>query len=307
MNKIIYLMGILSIGICITVILWNTYRLKKTMGLLNQMLDSAINNDFESSHFNESQLSQLEAKLSRFLASSSISRRNIESEKEQIKGLIGDISHQTKTPIATMLLYVQLLQEQPDLPLSCLPLVTEIGNQTEKLNFLIQFLVKTSRLENGMIQLTSKEEPIAKLVEALLPECQLRAQEKNITLRASIPQGLSAQFDPKWTAEALYNVIDNALKYTASGGKIHITATEYEMFCRIDITDTGIGILEGDQPKIFQRFYRSPSVREQEGVGIGLFLTRKILGAQGGYIKVSSTPGKGSTFSVFLPKARYGA
>ena len=110
-----------------------------------------------------------------------------------------------------------------------------------------------------------------------------------------------AVFDFKWTAEALANIVDNALKYTEHG-TITISAVSYEMFARIDISDTGSGIPENEQAKIFARFYRSKSVQEQEGVGIGLYLARQILSGEDGYIKVTSALGKGSTFSVFLPK-----
>lgn len=110
-----------------------------------------------------------------------------------------------------------------------------------------------------------------------------------------------AVFDFKWTAEALANIVDNAIKYTEHG-TITISAVSYEMFARIDISDTGLGIPETEQAKIFARFYRSNSVQQQEGVGIGLYLARQIISGEGGYIKVASVPGKGSTFSIFLPK-----
>lgn len=96
------------------------------------------------------------------------------------------------------------------------------------------------------------------------------------------------------------NVVENAVKYTEQGG-IAITVISYEMFVRIDVADTGIGIPEDMQGKIFSRFYRSEDVREQEGVGIGLYLAREILDGENGYIKVSSRPGEGSDFSIFLP------
>ena len=112
---------------------------------------------------------------------------------------------------------------------------------------------------------------------------------------------ISATFDSKWTTEALANIVDNAVKYTEHG-TITISAVSYEMFARIDISDTGAGISESEQSKIFTRFYRSKNVREQEGVGIGLYLARQIISGESGYIKVASGPRKGSTFSVFLPK-----
>ena len=111
----------------------------------------------------------------------------------------------------------------------------------------------------------------------------------------------TATIDSKWTQEAIFNIADNAVKYTDKGS-ITISATEFDMFVRVDIADTGKGIPEEDLPKIFGRFYRGSSTRSEEGVGIGLHLAREIISGQSGYIKVSSTLGAGSTFSVFLPK-----
>ncbi|MDD4849249.1 MAG: sensor histidine kinase [Gemmiger sp.] len=114
---------------------------------------------------------------------------------------------------------------------------------------------------------------------------------------------IRAVFDAKWTAEALFNLVDNAIKYTPAGGSVRLTATTYPLFCRVDVADTGIGMAEGETAKIFARFYRAPQVADTEGVGLGLYLAREIVAAEDGYIKVRSTPQKGSVFSVFLPMA----
>ena len=103
------------------------------------------------------------------------------------------------------------------------------------------------------------------------------------------------------TLEAISNIVDNAIKYTPDGS-IDISMREYEMFVRVDIQDTGIGIPEEEQAKVFGRFYRSVDTGVLEGVGLGLFLARQIISGEGGYIKLSSTVGEGTTFSVFLPK-----
>ena len=112
----------------------------------------------------------------------------------------------------------------------------------------------------------------------------------------------TAVFDEKWTLEALCNIVDNAIKYTVTGG-ISINVIVYEFFVRIDISDTGIGISDNEHEKVFSRFYRSEDTKNMEGVGIGLYLSRQIISGEGGYIKVSSVYGQGSTFSVFLPKS----
>ena len=114
--------------------------------------------------------------------------------------------------------------------------------------------------------------------------------------------GRPSVFDEKWTQEALYNLLDNAVKYTDPGDWIEVCWTEYELFLRIDVTDHGIGIPEQETGRIFGRFVRGEQVRNQEGVGIGLYLADQIVTGEGGYLKVKSIPGERTTFSMFLSK-----
>ena len=186
------------------------------------------------------------------------------------------------------------------LPVSAKANMEALYNQSEKLRFLIDSLVKLSRLENGIISLSPQRSALQPLLQGIAEQYAAKVSEKGLSLQLQDTDAF-AIFDFKWTAEALANIVDNAIKYTEHG-TITISAVSYEMFARIDISDTGTGISESEQAKIFARFYRSKSVREQEGVGIGLYLARQIISGEGGYIKVASVPGKGSTFSVFLPK-----
>lgn len=228
-----------------------------------------------------------------------MSAQNIEAEKERIKTLIADISHQTKTPIANLLLYSELLMEE-NLPEDASASAEAIYKQSEKLRFLIDSLVKLSRLENGILTLSPKTAPLLPMLESLVTQYAPKADERGLTLHLE-DTDIAARFDGKWTAEALANIVDNAIKYTNQGG-VTLSVKSYELFVRIDVTDSGIGIPEGNQAQIFSRFYRSEEVREQEGVGIGLYLARQIISEEGGYIKVTSRVGQGSIFSVFLPK-----
>ena len=111
-----------------------------------------------------------------------------------------------------------------------------------------------------------------------------------------------AVFDAKWTEEAVCNLLDNAVKYTPAGGRVTVSSRDFEMFSVIRVEDTGPGIAEEEQARVFSRFYRSPSVRDREGVGLGLCLTRQIAEGQGGYVKLDSAPGRGSRFSLYLPR-----
>lgn len=293
-------LALAAIMICVITMLWNHYKLKKTMNTLGQMLEHAIAGTFTEHTFDESLLSALEGRLNKYLTASMLSARNLSAEKEKIKELLADISHQTKTPLSNILLYAQLLEEQ-NLPEESEACVAALHGQAEKLNFLIAALVKLSRLETGIFTLHAASNAIAPMLRDAGEQFMSAAAQKGIELTLDTTDAY-AVYDYKWTVEALCNLIDNAIKYTPSGGSIHICVKEYDLFCRIDVTDTGIGIAEEEHAKIFTRFYRSRSVSDQEGVGIGLYLTRQILTGQGGYMKVSSTVGHGSTFSMFLPR-----
>ncbi len=289
-----------SILLCILVVLHENRKTRRIMKTLNLMLDEALDGSFTEHRFDESLLSSVECRLNRYLNASTVSARNLTVEKEKIKELLADISHQTQTPIANILLYAQLLEER-DLPEESLECVAALRGQAEKLSFLIASLVKLSRLETGVFTLHPVSHGIVPMLEEAVGQMAPKAAQKEITLTMN-PTAANAVFDYKWTTEALCNLLDNAIKYTPVGGSIQVSAKAYDLFCRVDVADTGIGISEAEQAKVFLRFYRSPSVSEQEGVGIGLYLTRQILEGQGGYIKVASSLNNGSVFSMFLPR-----
>ena len=282
------------------VVLWYRRRTLRILENLNRMLDIAMQGDFTEDSFDESMLSALESKLAHYLAASTVSAKNVAAEKDKLKALIGDISHQTKTPIANILLYTQLLSEQ-SLPEESRPCVDALEGQTRKLQSLIEALVKTSRLESGVIALHPACGKLQAVMDAALSQIAPKAAAKGIQITLE-PTDADAVFDPKWTEEALYNLLDNAVKYTPAGGAVRVTAEAYQLFSAIHVSDTGPGIPEEEQPRVFQRFYRGAEHAEEEGVGIGLYLVRQIAEGQGGYVKVSSQAGTGSTFSLFLPR-----
>ncbi len=306
---------LLVVIIFLLAVLWIGYRKVDALLInLDRMVDSAMDGTLSEKHFSEEYLSRLEAKLYRYLSSGSLSRKQLTEQKEAVEVLVGNISHQTKTPIANILLYSQLLKEvfqeeeadkevykREALAAKERELAVQIEQQAEKLNFLIQSLIKLSRIENGTIVLVPKFQQVRNIFSGI--NCPALAEEKEIAVELpEVEAGITAFFDCKWTEEALYNILDNAVKYTPFGGRVSISVREYEMFVRIDVADTGIGIAEKDMASIFLRFYRSPSVSEEKGAGIGLYLAREIIGKEGGYIKVSSKVGQGSIFSIYLSK-----
>lgn len=282
------------------VIVYDRLRLRRTMHTMDKMLDDAIRGVFQPAHFDESRLSAVEAKLKQYLDASGTSAARLTEDRARVQGLIADISHQTKTPIANLLLYAGLLADK-DLPDDCRGYVEQLTAQAEKLQFLIESMVKAGRLETGVIAVQPRPADVGALTQAAVQSALPEAERRGVQL-SHLPAEVGACFDPKWTQEALGNLIDNAIKYTPAGGSVTVSVTPYELFCRIDVADTGPGIPEDEQGRIFERFYRSPTVRDAQGVGLGLYLAREIAAANGGYIKVTSRPGNGSTFSLFLPK-----
>lgn len=285
-------------------------RTNKTVDRLEKMLDSAISGEFQESDFDETQLSRLETKWKRFLGQSQMSLQNLEKEKENVKELVSDISHQTKTPLTNIKLYVSLLGENlvnqrngaEDQMEQNLQLFQEIQKQTDKLEFLIQSLTKMSRLESNIVSVKPEMQKVSLLLRDAVGVVQPKAEKKDITFEISCSSQYCACFDFKWTREALENVLDNAVKYSDRKSKITVSVTEYEMYTAISVKDQGIGIAGEDIPRIFERFYRADQIQQEEGVGIGLYLTREILRKENGYVRVKSEKGKGTEFILYLWK-----
>ena len=284
-------------------VFWYRFFYKKEKKLLNRlqrMLDCAIDGELERTEISEEKYSALENSMKQYIDSSFLAGKNQQEQKEVIQKLISDIAHQTLTPISNLKIYGEILSEVSNENQEEIATILE---QTEKLDFLIQSLVKLSRVESGIIAVHSEDTTIKQMLESIQQQSNAKVREKNITL-SLCDTDLHIRCDSKWTVEALGNIVDNAIKYTACGGNVQIKVEQYSFFVKIDIIDDGIGIEKEEIPKIFGRFYRSLSVADQPGVGIGLFLAREIIQAQKGYIKVTSKRGKGSTFSVFLPIAK---
>ena len=222
-------------------------------------------------------------------------------EKEQIKTLISDISHQIKTPIAAANTFAELLSDGELSAEERTEYITTLQMSLGKLTFLTNSLIKMSRLESDIISLKPEKNSLNEIVLQAVKTVYAKAKEKGILITFECDQTFEAVLDFNWTAEAISNVIDNAVKYTPQGGFVRLQITEYPSFLRLDISDNGVGIPEEEQAKIFGRFYRGKQSVGTDGVGIGLYLTREIINKQNGYMKVSSDE-NGSTFSMFLKK-----
>lgn len=221
-------------------------------------------------------------------------------DKQTIQELVSDISHQVKTPIANIQMFTGILQQHQLTEEKRAEFLGTMASQINKLDFLMQSLIKMSRLETGTFVLHMEEAPLDKTIAQAISTVWAKADQKNIRLSVECAQSITVQHDPKWTAEALGNILDNGVKYTPDGGSISVSVRPWQFYTRIDISDTGMGIPAEHYNDVFQRFYRTQEAANQEGVGLGLYLANGIIMRQKGYISVKSNYGEGTTFSVYL-------
>ena len=279
-------------------------RLSRFTSDLCQTMDSMITGGEEPARTGDSEtiFARISYRLSRLYGILQENRRKVDEERRELQTLVSDISHQVKTPVANLKMVTDTLLAKPVTEQERRDFLQGIRSQTDKLEFLVQSMGKASRLETGAVTLEKKDVPLLDTLAQAMSGIVYGAEQKGISVEVQCPDDLRVSHDSKWTAEALFNLLDNAVKYTPAGGKISVSVEQWEMYVKLDVSDTGRGIPESRQAAIFRRFYREEEVHDQPGVGIGLYLAREIVTRQGGYIKVTSEPGRGSTFSVFLPR-----
>lgn len=279
-------------------------RLSQFTSDLCQTMDSMISGGEEPARAEDREtiFARISYRLSRLYGILQENRRKVDEERRELQTLVSDISHQVKTPVANLKMVTDTLLARPVTEQERRDFLQGIRSQTDKLEFLVQSMGKASRLETGAITLEKKDGALLDTLAQAMSGIVYSAEQKGISVEVQCPDDLRVSHDSKWTAEALFNLLDNAVKYTPAGGKISVSVERWEMYVKLDVTDTGKGIPESRQAAIFRRFYREEEVHDQPGVGIGLYLAREIVTRQGGYIQVASKPGRGSTFSVFLPR-----
>lgn len=234
-----------------------------------------------------------------------VQEKKIQDEKEATKSLVTDISHQLKTPVASLKMCLELLEGEELSKEEQQEFLGQAVGQTRRLDSLTKALINISRMETGMISVKKVQAPIMDTVAQAVSSVYVKAQEKNIEMGVvKDSDGIGSMIiphDPHWTREAIANILENAVKYSGRDTCIQIRMMRRTSFLRIEIEDQGIGIDSRDYSKIFQRFYRgtAPQVKNADGSGVGLYLTRSILEAQGGSVSVSAGK-QGSIFTIHL-------
>ncbi|NSC62709.1 ATP-binding protein [Dorea formicigenerans] len=280
-----------------TFALWKYVRLKHDVYEYTEKLDNTINYMLKNGELkttpyeNDDLWEKIYEKLVRLSHLYTHKNLEISEEKDKLKELVSDISHQTKTSIANIKLYLEIMTDESDFKKNQ-EYMRKMNGQIDKLDFLLQSMVKMSRLETGTIKIQKQNVLLADTLAMAISNVVIKADKKNIKIDVQYDEQLMLKHDKKWTAEAIFNILDNAVKYTEVGGNIHVVVCRQELFTKISIEDTGKGIAPERQATIFTRFYREPEVHDKEGIGIGLYLAREIITLQNGYIEVQSQIGQ---------------
>lgn len=225
-------------------------------------------------------------------------------EEQETKSLITDISHQLKTPVASLKMSYEIEDSTELSAEETEEFRRKEREDVERLEHLLQAFTQMSKLETGMIRLKPEKAGVKATLARAVAGAYAKAVDKNISIETEEFADIAVVHDPGWTAEAIGNVLDNGVKYAPAGTCITIRVSELVSYVMIEVEDEGPGILAEEQPRIFQRFYRgkAEAVRKAEGSGVGLYLTRRILEEQGGTVCVKNGRTGGSKFVITLPK-----
>ncbi len=270
--------------LCLTILFALSYN-RKTYQRINHLLDCVLNREeIPYSSLKEGNFSALAGRIERIQNVLEKQVSLAQEEKEQIKSLVSNMSHQLKTPLANLSLYTEIL-ESPRLK-------EEQKKQAVK------------KLKKQVITFEAEERSIKETITDALDAVYTKIEKKGIYFSAELDQDYRLYHNRKWTAEVFVNILENAVKYTEKSGTIRISIRPYELCTEICFSDTGMGIRDQEITRIFRRFYRSPDAENIEGSGIGLYLSNLILEKEKGYMIVKSQYGKGSAFSVFLQNCK---
>jgi len=235
-------------------------------------------------------------KLSKVLRNKS---RQEEQEHENIKRLVSDISHQLKTPIASLKMYSGFLSDKTLSAGEQGEYIDIICMAVKRLDFLSENIIKVSRLESGIINLNMQKQSLNETVLKAVKDVYMEAQKKGIEIKYYESGGIELKHDRNWTAEAVFNLLDNAVKYGSKGNVIYLSVKKFGMFAEVSVKDENGIIPYEEYNNIFMRFYRGKGSSRQEGLGVGLYLAREIIVRQGGYINIKAA-GNGNVFSIML-------
>lgn len=303
-NRMIEITMILAV-LLILAVWYAIYQKRKTYRMIDRLLDNVLNQEMiVSSDVEEGEYSALVSKIRQIQDTLENRAQSADNEKEQVKSLVSNMSHQLKTPLANLSLYTEILSQGEITSEQKAEFANKMQRQVEKLNWIVESLSKMVKLEQNIDGFEVKETPIRQTILDAVDAVYEKTEKKAIQLNLEPFEDKALYHNRKWTAEVFVNLLENAIKYTDKGGVVSIRVKPYELYTEIQFSDNGRGIHGEELTDIFKRFYRSPEVENMEGSGIGLYLSELILEKEKGYITAASQYGRGSTFSVFLQNCK---
>ena len=273
---------------------------RRLIGRMSKMLRMYQSGVWEQETLSDTRESKLEGQLRKLLRQSNSLREQAQKDQESVAGLLSDLSHQLKTPLANLVMDEELLKEDGLSDVERRRFLDHMEEQTKKMQWLLSALIKSSRLEHGILHFQAEMQDIRPTLAQSISAVYSQAQEKEISIETETDKDRKLYHNRKWTAEALTNILENAVKYSPCGSRIQIGIEPLSIYTKINIMDQGPGVPEEEYNQIFQRFYRGRHMGEEEGTGLGLYLAQVILAQEKGYVTVSANPEGGSCFSVFL-------
>lgn len=278
-------------------------------GFISMMVFIGILILFQRRNFKNAELKifDLDDRLEQLDEENGILRERMKQEEAETKALVTDISHQLKTPLASLKMCYEIADTESFTKEEQQSFLLQGFQEVEKLENLTKSLIQLSRLEANMIQIEKKQASLKKTLLGAVNGVYMKAYEKNISISVNEFEDEEVQQDSRWTQEALLNVLDNAVKYSGQGTAVEIRVMPMVSYFLIEVEDQGIGIPREEMHRIFKRFYRGSSsrVQETEGTGVGLYLARKILEEQGGSIRVKKGK-RGCVFQITFPRKMHG-
>lgn len=247
----------------------------------------------------DSLVSKLQAQTVRIHAMVTKYNERLLEEQEEVRQFLSEIAHQIRTPLTNMETYLELLQEQGLTKEEQDTCICAVEQSERKIKFLTESFISASRMEHRIIQIRKERQDLRETIAKAIFQVRKKAEEKHMEIILDCPESMSLSHDKNWICEAVANLLDNSIKYSPAASKIMVRTIKNEMFTQIEVRDNGMGICD-DENRIFRRFYRGSNVKDQEGFGIGLYITREIVKRHEGFLKVKKKP-DGTSISIYLP------
>lgn len=297
-QNIIYIVVVelIALGIYIVYVISQEKKIKEINDYINGINNKNYTLKIEEN--NNSELSRLRNELYKTTVLLKETAELSVKEKENLSTAIADISHQLKTPLTSIRIMLDNIQDDPDMEKEVREnFLMEISKQIDWISSLVISLLKIAKFDAGTIKMENEEIHVQKLIDSVIGNLAILIELKEIEIITKIDEKAVFAADYKWQQEALTNILKNAIEHSNQKSKIYIEVENTSVFLKIKIRDEGQGISKIDQKHIFERFYKAKNSSENS-IGIGLALAKTIIEKNNGYVKVDSEVGKGTTFEI---------